>query len=165
MTKLEKHFELQKQILKEKDPTKKEELSKQLQQLIADDPDVALRAYVMSMADTLSKLEVLRVHEALDDVLPFISQSYISKTYFHRSRSWFSQRLNGNEVMGIICSFDAEEMATLKSGLIDMRDKLNNAIEKLNDTKGFDEDLRGISLQPNLEDSRALVEKLVGSAQ
>ena len=159
MTLLDKHLELRRQYVKEKDPAKKEAILKEVQELIASDPDAAAKAFVMGMADTLSKLEVLRIHEALDDILPFISQSYIAKTYFKRSRSWFSQRLNGSEVMGIVCSFDDKDISTLKSGLTDMRDRLDKAIEKLKDAKGFDKALTAVAHEDDKESAMAYIEK------
>ena len=64
------------------------------------------------------------------------------------------------DLNNFMCSFDSEEIATLKSGLMDMRDRLNSAIEKLNDTKGFDKDIREISLATDPKERSALLEKL-----
>lgn len=49
--------------------------------------------------------EMLR--EKLESVLPFISVSALSKTYFRRSPQWFYQRLNGSTVNGKITRFSA----------------------------------------------------------
>ena len=45
------------------------------------------------LVGVITALEVLEVKEALSEVLPFISQAYIAKTYFKKSRAWFTQRL------------------------------------------------------------------------
>ena len=145
MTPAEEIKMLREQYVKEKDPQKKEAIFQKTQKLIAENPDDAARDFVLSMADVLNKFEVLRVQEALEDVLPFVSQAYIAKTYFKRSRSWFSQRLNGNEVFGITCSFDKDEIKTLRLGLKDMRDKLDAAIKNLKDAKSYDQALHDVT--------------------
>lgn len=90
------------------------------------------------LVGAITALEVLEVKEALSEVLPFISQAYIAKTYFKKSRAWFTQRLNGNEVFGVKASFDANALQVLTDGLRDMRNKMDAAIGELEKIKGFD---------------------------
>ena len=90
------------------------------------------------LVGAITALEVLEVKEALSEVLPFISQAYIAKTYFKKSRAWFTQRLNGNEVFGVKASFDADSLLVLVDALKDMRNKMSAAINGLESIKGFD---------------------------
>ena len=52
---------------------------------------------------------------ALADVLHSIKWAHISTQYFGKSRSWFSQRLNGYDGNGAESDFNDEELSFLKS--------------------------------------------------
>lgn len=65
------------------------------------------------------------VRNRLKTVLPAISLAYIAKTYFHKSRSWLNQRINGNTVNGVPAKFSQEELHTLDSALKDLSAKLS----------------------------------------
>ena len=51
------------------------------------------------------------------EVLDRINCADITERYFHRSRSWFTQRLNNNIVNGKPVSFTADELRTLHLAL------------------------------------------------
>lgn len=51
------------------------------------------------------------------DVLDRINCADIAERYFHRSRSWLTQRLNNNLVNGKPVSFTADELLTLRCAL------------------------------------------------
>lgn len=51
------------------------------------------------------------------EVLDRINCADITERYFHRSRSWFTQRLNNNIVNGKPVSFTADELRTLRLAL------------------------------------------------
>lgn len=51
------------------------------------------------------------------DVLDRINCADIAERYFHRSRSWFTQRLNNNLINGKPVSFSADELFTLRCAL------------------------------------------------
>ena len=53
----------------------------------------------------------------LASILDAISLAYISENYFHKSRSWFNQRLNNNLVNGNPASFNQEELKLLSFAL------------------------------------------------
>lgn len=61
--------------------------------------------YVLLMMDGIGK-ELDEVNKELDtleavkSISNMISFKYIAETYFNKSKSWFSQRLNGNTVHG-----------------------------------------------------------------
>ena len=59
----------------------------------------------------------IEVRKQLEGILPFINVSAFAKHYFHRSSSWFYQRLNGNTVNGKTCAFSNEELSILSDSL------------------------------------------------
>lgn len=62
--------------------------------------------------------DVIRIRKIIGaDVLDRINCADIAERYFHRSRSWFTQRLNNNIVNGNPVSFTAEELLTLRCAL------------------------------------------------
>lgn len=62
--------------------------------------------------------DIINIREILGaDVLDRINCADIAERYFHRSRSWFTQRLNNNFVNGNPVSFTAEELFTLRCAL------------------------------------------------
>lgn len=62
--------------------------------------------------------EVINIRNILGaEVLDRINCADIAERYFHRSRSWFTQRLNNNIVNGKPVSFTAEELLTLRTAL------------------------------------------------
>lgn len=65
------------------------------------------------------------IRNRLKTVLPAISLAYIAKTYFHKSRSWLNQRINGNTVNGVPAKFSQEELHTLDAALQDLSAKLS----------------------------------------
>ncbi|NLX66593.1 MAG: DUF5053 domain-containing protein [Bacteroidales bacterium] len=50
--------------------------------------------------------------------------SYIAKNYFNKTKSWLSQRINGNEVNGKPVQFTPEEIDTLNGAISDLSQKL-----------------------------------------
>ncbi len=61
---------------------------------------------------------------ALKQILPAISVSYIAEHYFNKSVSWFYQRLNGNPVHGKIYRFTQEEIDTINLALKEIGEKI-----------------------------------------
>lgn len=64
--------------------------------------------------------------EAVKSISSIISFKYIAETYFKKSKSWFSQRLNGHVVHGKPCTFSEEELATLRFALQDISKKIGS---------------------------------------
>lgn len=77
--------------------------------------------------DTNKKADELLLREKLEAVLPFISVSTLSKTYFKRSPQWFYQRLNGSIVNGKPVKFNHNELKILSSALIDIGKRISQA--------------------------------------
>lgn len=63
----------------------------------------------------------------LQEILGVVSMTYIAREYFHKSKYWFSQKLNGNLKNGTTCSFTEGEMKILASALRDVSTKIQNA--------------------------------------
>jgi hypothetical protein len=68
--------------------------------------------------------EELTTLEAVKSISSMISFKYIAETYFKKSKSWFSQRLNGNTVHGRKCGFNDDELHTLRLALQDISKKI-----------------------------------------
>ena len=68
----------------------------------------------------------LSLRERLEPVLPFLSVSKLSKDYFHKSSSWFYQRLNGNRIHGKVCQFTDEELKILDMALKDIGKRISS---------------------------------------
>jgi hypothetical protein len=71
--------------------------------------------------------EELLLKQKLEDVLPIISVSYLSKRYFKKSPQWFYQRLNGNIVNGKVAKFTTNEKITLSQALREIGHKLSES--------------------------------------
>ena len=87
-------------------------------------------AFVESANEAISRADkvynYVNVKLKLSDILEIISISYIAETYFKKSRSWFSQRLNGHLVNGIPVSFTDSEIKILSNALNDISDKIKD---------------------------------------
>lgn len=62
----------------------------------------------------------------LEEILGVISMAYIAREYFHKSKAWFSQKLNGNIKNGVVSSFSDEELKILHFALEDIVEKIKN---------------------------------------
>jgi len=60
----------------------------------------------------------------LEDILGVVSMAYIAKTYFQKSKSWFSQKLNGNLKNGEPSSFTEDELKILSCALNEISAKI-----------------------------------------
>ena len=59
-----------------------------------------------------------------------LNWSFIARTYFHKSRAWLYQRLNGNRHNGKEARFTASEAAILDDALRDIAEKLLQVAKK-----------------------------------
>lgn len=67
----------------------------------------------------------------LADILHSIKWAHISTQYFGKSRSWFSQRLNGYDGNGTESDFNEEEREVLKNALFDVSEQIRKTAEQL----------------------------------
>ena len=70
--------------------------------------------------------EETSLKKRLLEVSNIISISYVAKTYFNKTRSWFYQRLNGNLVNGKPAKFTKDELFKLDSALKDISKKIGS---------------------------------------
>ena len=82
-----------------------------------------------------ARVDVKRINEfcnevtirmKLDEILGVVSTAYIAREYFHKSKSWFSQKLNANIKNGRASQFTEEELHALSYALYDISDKIKN---------------------------------------
>lgn len=67
----------------------------------------------------------------LSDILLAVKWSHISTHYFGKSRSWFSQRLNGYDGNHTENQFNEEDKEVLKQSLFDLSDRIRKCAESL----------------------------------
>lgn len=67
----------------------------------------------------------------LTDILLAVKWSHISTNYFGKSRSWFSQRLNGYDGNNTETDFNNTEKELLKNSLFDLSERIRKCAESL----------------------------------
>ena len=97
----------------------------------SDEDRALISEHVLLMLDGIGKEldevnEELNTLEAVKSISNMISFKYIAETYFNKSKSWFSPRLNGNMVHGKKCGFNDEELRTLRFALQDISKKIGS---------------------------------------
>lgn len=80
------------------------------------------------MEDTKQKQST---KNALSDILLSVKWAHISTHYFGKSRSWFSQRLNGYDGNNTESDFTDSEKELLKDALYDLADRIRICADKL----------------------------------
>ena len=65
--------------------------------------------------------------QALKDIVPAITWSYIAEEYFNKSRSWFSQRMNGYHVNNKVATFTDDEIDYLSDSLLDLSERIKKS--------------------------------------
>lgn len=98
---------------------------------VSDEEKKLISKCVMSLLDKVgedvqaikAELDVLEAVKGISDMISF---KYIAEKYFHKSKSWFSQRLNGNKVHGKPCKFSEEELEILRFALQDISKKIGS---------------------------------------
>ncbi|MCL2738498.1 MAG: DUF5053 domain-containing protein [Bacteroidales bacterium] len=96
-------------------------IRKEIQRLCEENAGAVANAALESIKETNAKL----LREKLKDILPIMSVSYLTKTYFNKSPQWFYQRLNGNIVNGKSAQFSPTDMTTLHNALLDISNKIS----------------------------------------
>ena len=124
MTTREKFEELKRRDIATKSDGERRLIDKEFEQLANNDPEGFEAAFMASARQTLEDAKRLRVKEQLGEITQFVSMSYIAKNYFNKTKSWLSQRINGNEVNGKPVQFTPEEIDTLNGAIADLSRKL-----------------------------------------
>jgi hypothetical protein len=100
-----------------------------------EDKKIYAAAFAESAKDEVKKAnELIRqvnIRLQMDDILKAVSMSYISENYFHKSRSWFTQRLNNCKVNGIPASFSSEELNKLSFALDELGTKMKETARSI----------------------------------
>mgnify|MGYP000653418046 FL=1 len=104
-----------------------EAIDKEMKTLLNKDIDSFAEGLIECAKDTNKKADELLLRDKLEAVLPFISVSALSKTYFRRSPQWFYQRLNGSIVNGKPMKFNTSELKILSAALVDIGKKISQA--------------------------------------
>jgi len=124
MTTKEKFEDIKMRDINAKSDSEREKLHVEFEKLINEDPDGFEKAVMESAKKTLADAKELKIKEQLSQVSEIISMAYIAKTYFNKSKSWLSQRINEFDVNGKPAKFMPEEIETLNFAIKDISAKL-----------------------------------------
>ena len=125
MTTKEKFEQLKEREINAKSNVERTQIDAELE-LLADKNPVEFEAIVMESArKTLADAKALKLKEQLAQISDIISMTYIAKTYFNKSKSWISQRINELDVNGKPVKFMPEEIDKLNFAFKDISKKLN----------------------------------------
>ncbi len=119
-------------IINTTDPAEKSVKERRLDRRIKENPgekEVLIQEFQEALdhsGERIAKMkEEVDLKIKLKEVTEIISLSYIAKTYFHKSRQWLYQRINGNMVGGKTQKLTAEQMKTLDIALKDISKKID----------------------------------------
>lgn len=98
-------------------------IHKEFDQLATADPDGFEDAFIESARLTLHKAKKLKIKDQMSEISEIISMSYIARTYFNKTKSWLSQRINELNVNGKPAQFTQEEIEILNAAFQDISKK------------------------------------------
>lgn len=124
MTVKERFNELRSEYIATADDKRKAEIDAQIRELSEQSPKEFRQAFLEGAENAIAESREFRVKEAIEPVIPALNLSFIAENYFHKSRSWFSQRLNGATVNGKPARFTTEELEVLAYALKDISKKI-----------------------------------------
>jgi hypothetical protein len=124
MTVKERFNELRSEYIATADEKRKAEIDAQIRELSEQSPEDFRQAFLEGAENAIAESREFRVKEAIEPVIPALNLSFIAENYFHKSRSWFSQRLNGATVNGKPARFTSEELDVLAYALKDISKKI-----------------------------------------
>lgn len=119
----EKFEQLKKREINVSTESEYQAIQSEMEKLADSDPEGLEQAVLASMRRTRQKAQNGRIKEQMEAVSEIISMSYIAKTYFNKTKSWLSQRINGLNVNGKPASFTDEELETLNFAFKDISKK------------------------------------------
>ena len=120
----EKFENLKTPDIEAKSEKERAELDEKFEHLAIDNPDGPEQAVMASARRTLEAAKQLKVKEQISEISKIVSMSYIAKTYFNKTKSWMSQRINELNVNGRPAQFTSEEIEILNAALKDISEKL-----------------------------------------
>ena len=128
MDQKEKYLTLKQECLTARGADKKSQIFSELSAMMRDFPDIIAEAeaeeeaWVKLQAEK-EKEQGLAIKNKLEPIIDILPGAYIAKTYFGKSGSWFSQRLNCLNINGKIVKFSEEEITALEKALHDIGQK------------------------------------------
>ena len=113
----------------------REQFRGKIAQTLSDKTEEEVREYAESLQhkaqETIDQSQALideyDLKLALNDIVPAVTWSYIAEEYFQKSRSWFSQRMNGYHVNNKAASFTDEEIDLLSNSLLDLSERIKKS--------------------------------------
>ncbi|GHV12675.1 DUF5053 domain-containing protein [Bacteroidia bacterium] len=84
-----------------------------------------------SVQNAKNMCDYVDVRLKMGNILDIVSMSYISENYFRKSKSWFSQRLNGHAVNGNPVAFTKSELGILSNALNDIGARIQNTARSI----------------------------------
>ena len=124
MTTKEKFENLKMRDINAKSDAERDKFHIEFEKLANEDPKGFEKAVMESAKKTLSDAKELKIKEQLAQISEMISMAYIAKTYFRKSKSWLSQRINELDVNEKPAKFLPEEIETLNFAIQDISTKL-----------------------------------------
>ena len=103
---------------------RRDEINAEIAKLANENPEEAGGAFAAQLDESVAELRTTRIRDRLDFVFDAINWAYIARTYFHKSRGWLYQRINGNLNNGAVVRFTAAESAILEDALLDVAKKI-----------------------------------------
>ena len=122
----EKVNELKEAFCNAKTEKERQEIDRQIKELISLDVDRFAEAMAASAGESAERATCLVMKQKLADITPAISWVHVAKKYFNKTDAWLYQRINGNTVNGKPATFTTEEINTLKHALSDLSDRLGS---------------------------------------
>lgn len=75
--------------------------------------------------------KITDMKQRMRDIYLAVSWREISRTYFDKSVSWFQQKMYGIDGNGGVGGFTPEEAARLRSGLLDLSERIRRAADSI----------------------------------
>ncbi len=124
MTTQEKFELLKQREMNARKDSEFEAIQVEMTRLADSDPVGFEQAVLASMRKTHTKAKELKIKEQMESISEIISMSYIARTYFNKTKSWLSQRINGLHVNGKPATFTDDELDTLNRAFKDISKKI-----------------------------------------
>jgi hypothetical protein len=112
---------------------KPEEFNKRLHILYADFPDAknVITDYVeKELSSATSRVNDLiadiAIRSQLAENVEILPLAYIARQYFHKTKAWLYQRINGNNINGKPAKFTTEEVEIFNNALKDISKKIGS---------------------------------------
>ena len=120
----EKFEDIKMRDINAKSDAEREKLHIEFDKLASEDPEGFEKAVMENARKTLADAKELKIKEQLSQISEMVSMAYIARTYFNKSKSWLSQRINEFDVNGKPAKFLPEEIDTLNYAIKDISTKL-----------------------------------------